>query len=84
MKIDDQKMENLLYFKTRVRVNGKLYYATSNKDFVVGDLVLDHNDGSHGVLDMIDNKRAAIRDGCVVEIVTIDRLIRLTPVNELN
>lgn len=82
--ITDDLLEKMLEAKSVIRINNKIYYATNNRDFVVGNMVLDKNDGAYGSIDMIDAKYAAVRDGCVVGIVKPDHLVRLLLADALN
>jgi hypothetical protein len=57
------------------------YYADLDyKDFKVGDIVLDRQDFTRGVIDYINKGTCAIKDGHVIEgNISVKRLIKLTP-----
>jgi hypothetical protein len=85
MVITDEFLEKLKGPKSTVYINNVHYKVTDDKDFSVGDMVLDREDGMHGKIDMIMGDKAAVRDGCVVELgIPFSRLIKLKKINENN
>ena len=83
--ITDEFLAKLFHARSIVNVNGKKYYVTKDKNFAVGDVVLDRGDGTCGIIDFISGSRCAIRDGCVAELaVPLTRLVKLKPFNEGN
>lgn len=82
-RLTDEFVEKLRTMK--VRINDVMYRAVpDDRDFKVGDLVLDRGDGSHGYIDMFHgNKMCALRDdtlpglGVVEGGIPLDQIIKL-------
>ena len=74
--IDDTFLEQLR--RGRVRIRGVLYVVDDTPGFAIGNVVLDRQDGSHAVIDVIIGDRCAIKDGVVSEAnIPLSRLVKL-------
>ena len=80
--ISDERLRRMSRSNQVVSISGLPYFVAKNQVIAVGDVVLDRGDGLHGVIHMIIGDKAAVRDGCAVELaVPLSRLVKLERVN---
>lgn len=78
MVITDEFLADLMKPLSVVQIHGKPYRVTEDKNFAVGDVVLDRTDGMYATIDGITGNKANLRDEEAVQLgVPLAQLVKL-------